>query len=110
MRRLTSISFPIPRLTANFNARVLHDGQNFDEQQGDAIVGEPAQTDTLGFRWSAVNNLFLSPGELAADEWRASRAADEEAAEREMRQFVWALPVAPAQWQQSGHSPRPRSP
>ena len=43
-----------------------------------------------------MNNLFLTPGDLAADEWRASRAADEESAEREMRQFVWAVPVAPA--------------
>src|SRR4051794_37244842 len=34
-------------------------------------------TDTLGFRWSAVNNLFVTSGDLAADEWRASRAADE---------------------------------
>jgi phage terminase large subunit GpA-like protein len=81
------------RVAANLAARVLHDGQCVDEQGGTA--GEPPATDTLGFRWSAVNNLFLSPGELAADEWRASRAADEDAAEREMRQFVWALPVAP---------------
>src|SRR3954470_11066565 len=91
------------RVTANMNAKVLHDGQTLDEQGG--VPGEPPQTDTLGFRWSAVNNLFLTPGEIAADEWRASRAADEEAAEREMRQFVWALPVAPAQWQQSALEP-----
>src|SRR6185436_11789536 len=31
-----------------------------------------------------------------ADEWRASRSADEENAERKMRQFVWCLPVVPA--------------
>jgi hypothetical protein len=93
------------RVAANLHGRVLHDEQSFDVQQADVIVGQPPQTDTLGFRWSAVNNLFLSPGELAADEWRASRAADEEAAEREMRQFVWALPVAPAQWQQSALEP-----
>ena len=58
-------------------------------------MGEPPATDTLGFRWSVVNNLFLSPGDFAADEWRAARSADEENAEREMRQFVWCIPVAP---------------
>ena len=94
------------RVTADVNGRVLHEGQSFDEQQqADVIIGEPPQTDTLGFRWSAVNNLFLSPGEIAADEWKASRAADEEAAEREMRQFVWALPLAPAAWRQSQLEP-----
>ena len=41
-----------------------------------------------------MNNLFLTAGDIASDEWRASRASDEENAEREMRQFVWCLPVA----------------
>jgi phage terminase large subunit GpA-like protein len=40
-------------------------------------------------------------GDLAADEWRASRASDEENAEREMRQFVWCLPVVPQKWEQT---------
>lgn len=52
-------------------------------------------SDTLGFRWSAVHNRFLSPGDLAVDEWRSNRAPDEENVERKMRQFVWCLPVAP---------------
>ena len=91
------------RVEANLGARVLHDGQTIDENGG--VSGEPPQTDTLGFRWSAVNNLFLSPGEIAADEWRASRASDEEAAEREMRQFVWALPLAPSAWRQAQLEP-----
>ncbi len=59
------------------------------------------QTDTLGFRWSAVNNLFLEAGDFAADEWRASKSPDEENAEREMRQFVWCVPVAPTKWVQT---------
>ena len=62
------------------------------------IEGPAPKTDTLGFRWSAVNNLFLSSGEIAADEWKASRAADEENTERERRQFVWCLPIAPTKW------------
>jgi hypothetical protein len=66
-----------------------------------AVTGNPPATDTLGFRWSGVHNLFLTAGDLAADEWRASRAADEESAEREMRQFVWCLPVMPASLSQT---------
>ncbi len=58
----------------------------------------PPATDTLGFRWSAVNNLFSTTSEIAAEEWRASRAADEDNAERERRQFVWCLPVIPTKW------------
>ncbi len=82
------------RVTANAAAKLLHGAQSIDE---DGIVcGEPPADDTLGFRWSGVHNLFLDAGDLAADEWRAARAADEENAEREMRQFVWCLPVAPS--------------
>jgi hypothetical protein len=46
-------------------------------------------------RWSAVNNLFLTAGEIATDEWRASHTPDEENAEREMRQFVGACRSCP---------------
>ena len=73
------------RIDANQKAKLLHDGQSIDG--GGIVSGPPPPTDTLGFRWSAVNNLFLTAGDLAADEWRASHAVDEENAEREMRQF-----------------------
>jgi phage terminase large subunit GpA-like protein len=81
------------RLTANRDARLVHDGQTID---GPTIEGEPTATDTLGFRWSAVHNLFLTAGDFAADEWRAARAPDEDNAEKELRQFVWCIPVAPS--------------
>ncbi len=87
------------RVAANAAARLLHEGQTIDA--AGVINGDPPQTDTLGFRWSAVNNLFLSAGDLAADEWRASHAANEETAEREMLQFVWCRPVAPAKLAQT---------
>lgn len=87
------------RIAANNLARLLHDGQQVNEQ-GD-VRGDLPATDTLGFRWSAVNNLFLTSADLAADEWRAGRAADEENAEREMRQFVWCLPTVPSKWEQT---------
>jgi phage terminase large subunit GpA-like protein len=79
------------RLKANQRAKLLHAGQAIDAA-GD-IQGEVTDVDTLGFRWSGVHNLFLTPGDLAADEWRAVRAADEENAEREMRQYVWCVPI-----------------
>jgi phage terminase large subunit GpA-like protein len=87
------------RRTANLGARLLHEGQSIDE--AGVVSGPVPPTDTLGFRWSAVNNLFLSAGELAADEWRARRSPDEENAEKEMRQFVWCIPVAPTKWQET---------
>lgn len=87
------------RTQANLAGRLLHHGQTVDASG--TIHGAPPATDTLGLRWSAVNNLFLDAGDFAADEWRASRAPDEENAEREMRQFVWCLPVAPSKWSET---------
>jgi len=85
---------PEQRTIANSQGKLIHNGQSINEQG--SITGGLPSTDTLGFRWSGVNNLFLSAGELAADEWRASHSSDEENAEREMRQFVWCLPVLPS--------------
>ncbi|MDZ4689083.1 MAG: terminase gpA endonuclease subunit [Planctomycetaceae bacterium] len=92
------------RILANDHAMLLHDGQSVDGQSGDSsdvVVGDAPHTDTLGFRWSAVNNLFLTAGEVAADEWRASRSSDEESADRELRQFVWCIPVVPTKLTQT---------
>jgi phage terminase large subunit GpA-like protein len=86
-------------VSANAEARLLHAGQSIDEDG--RVRGNPPMTETLGFRWSAANNLFLTSGDLAADEWRAARAPDEENAEREMRQFVWCLPVVPSKLDQT---------
>jgi phage terminase large subunit GpA-like protein len=87
------------RAQANTAARLLHEGQTIDD--AGAVGGALPQTDTLGFRWSAVNNLFLTAGEVAADEWRASHSTDEENSERELRQFVWCLPVLPTKLNQT---------
>jgi phage terminase large subunit GpA-like protein len=85
---------PEQRTEANRHIRLVHQGQEVDD--GGNVPGDAVATDTLGFRWSAIHNLFLTPADLAADEWRAARSADEDNAEREMRQFVWCLPVAPS--------------
>ena len=87
------------RHEANLRAQLVHRDQTIDTEGN--LEGEPPATDTLGFRWSAVNNLFATPGEIAADEWRASHSPDEENAKREMRQFVWCLPLAPVKWEET---------
>jgi phage terminase large subunit GpA-like protein len=87
------------RTSANLDCRLLHEGQSIDDEG--TVTGSAPETDTLGFRWSAVNNLFLSSGEIGADQWRASRSPDEENAEREMCQFVWCIPVAPSSWKET---------
>ena len=84
------------RVEANKHGMIMHGAQNVNENG--YIVGELPKTETLGFRWSAIHNLFLTAGDIAADEWRASRSAEEENAEREMRQFVWCLPVLPSRY------------
>lgn len=54
------------RVKANLGAKVVHEGQTI-KVEGKVIGSAPA-TDTLGFRWSGVHNLFLTAGDLAADE------------------------------------------
>jgi phage terminase large subunit GpA-like protein len=85
------------RVQANALCKLLHRDQKLVDGE---VAGDLPQTDTLGFRWSGVNNLFATAGDLAADEWRAARAGDEDNAEREMRQFVWCLPSQPQKWEQ----------
>jgi phage terminase large subunit GpA-like protein len=82
------------RDTANAHAILLHRGQAVS---GDppAVQGDAPHTRTLGFRWSAVNNLFVSAADVGVDEWRARHEPDEANAEKEMLQFVWALPYEP---------------
>ncbi|MFQ5507119.1 MAG: phage terminase large subunit family protein, partial [Planctomycetota bacterium] len=78
------------RREANLRGQLLHRGQEIDEKG--KIAGPLPQTQTLGFRWSHVNNFFSSAGNAGAEEWRKPRAVDEENAEKELCQFTWALP------------------
>lgn len=81
------------RKAANAKSRLLHRGQEVAPEG--AIVGAAVRTDTLGFRWSAVDNHFRSAGLAGQAEWKGARASDEENAEKELRQFVWCLPYEP---------------
>jgi len=56
------------------------------------IEGGDPPVFTLGFRATAANNLFSSPGALGMREWKAAYDIDQRNAQKEMHQFVWALP------------------
>lgn len=75
------------------NAILVHRGQSVDNRG--RITGDPPQTQTLGFRWSAIDNPFQSAGDVGAEEWLANKSRDKENAEKKQRQFVFALPYDP---------------
>jgi phage terminase large subunit GpA-like protein len=81
------------RIAANHDAILLHGDQTADSDG--TIHGERPITDTLGFRWSAVNNLFWSQAFIAGEEWKAAREEDRENAEKERLQFCWVKPYRP---------------
>lgn len=78
------------RAGAQRDMRLLHEGQSIDKNG--AVAGDAPRTDTLGFRWTAANNLLIPIGQIAQKEWKAARDPDEENSEKKIRQFVWALP------------------
>lgn len=71
-------------------AVLVHRGQEID--RAGVIHGPIPETQTLGFRWSAIDNPFTDAGSLGAEEWKAFRSRDRENSEKKMRQFFWALP------------------
>jgi phage terminase large subunit GpA-like protein len=87
------------RRAANLKGKLLHRGQSIDAAGG--IHGDPPETNTLGFRWSAIDNHLLTAGDVAVDEWVASREENVETVERRLCQFVWATPPAPTAWQEA---------
>lgn len=72
---------------------LVHRGQQVDA--AGLVTGEVPQTQTLGFRWSAIDNPFVTAADLGAEEWTAARSKDRENAEKKMRQFVWSVPYEP---------------
>lgn len=81
------------RFAAAERAVLLHRGQKV--LKNGRIIGKPPATRTLGFRWGAIDNPFVTAGQLGAEEWRAKRSIDQENAEKKQRQFVWCLPYDP---------------
>jgi phage terminase large subunit GpA-like protein len=79
------------RVEMNRRAKVVHRGQTVDREG--VVHGDPPETETLGFRWNAFNNMFWTSGEIAAKEWAVKHAtSSEESLERELCQFYWAIP------------------
>jgi phage terminase large subunit GpA-like protein len=81
------------RVESNHKAKLVHKGQEITDDGH--IVGPMPPTRTLGFRWSAYHNLFTDAAELAAEEWQGKNAADQDNAEKALRQFRWCLPYEP---------------
>lgn len=79
------------RVLANQDPKLVHRGQDIDDATGE-IIGVMVPTDTLGFRWTCVNNLLIPMSLIGRREWKAKNSPDEEDSEREMCQFVWARP------------------
>jgi phage terminase large subunit GpA-like protein len=83
------------RIEANHRAVLVHRGQEVDPDGN--VTGDLPATNTFGFRWTAVNSV-MNPKRLsrvASKEWRVKLAADEDAADRDVRQSEWALPHEP---------------
>lgn len=99
------------RTQANADAVLVHRGQDPPAEGAEAGEHPPVisssgsmiggcgpmpQTHTLGFRYTAVHNQFLSAADVAVDEWKAARAPDQDEAEITQLQQVWVLPHKPA--------------
>ncbi|MDH3601972.1 MAG: phage terminase large subunit family protein, partial [Candidatus Tectomicrobia bacterium] len=79
----------LDRVRANHKSQVLHRGQSL---VGGEVEGNAPSTYTLGFRWSAVNNLLTPASDVGLDEWHGARAPDEDNEQRKLSQFVWSIP------------------
>lgn len=88
------------RAKANAGGKLVHAGQEITPEG--QIVGEPRRTDTLGFRWTAVNNLLRTAGDIGAEEWKGSRSADPDNDEKKLRQYNWAIPAESPELDLSG--------
>lgn len=85
------------RIEANRDCKLAHKGQTV--LPNGTINGPMPDTDTLGFRWTCVNDLISDDRiqNAAAKEWRAKFAEDQDEAERDIRQSDWALPAESAE-------------
>jgi len=59
------------------------------------IVHDDDGAATLGIRYTAAQNMLLSAGYVAREEWLASRRPDSEALRRRLAQQMWATPPPP---------------
>jgi hypothetical protein len=71
----------------------VHRNQTIDKRG--RIHGDAPETDTFTLRVNSFWNLFWSTGFIGGEEWAAQRDKDAESAERRMRQWYWAIPIEP---------------
>jgi phage terminase large subunit GpA-like protein len=81
------------RLRQLQNCRLKHKGQII--LPDGSVTGEIPQSKTMGFRYSAATNTFVTAGIVGADEWRGAREVNSDNAEKELLQWTWALPARP---------------
>lgn len=79
----------VERFEANQHSLVVHKGQEVKDGQ---VVGPYPKTSTLGFRWSAVDNMFRTSAYLGRAEWTKSREVDQDSATKALDQFQYAIP------------------
>lgn len=80
----------IARGVMNRHGIPVHRGQSVD--WAGRITGAEPETDTLGFRYSAFDNMLQTAADVGAAEWRAAQAANPDNAERSMCQDFHARP------------------
>lgn len=78
------------QLAANQAGVLVHRGQTVSDSG--RVEGPVPRTDCFGFRFSAVDNYFVTAGVLGQELWKAARAIDQDNAERYLAQQVFALP------------------
>lgn len=81
------------RLKQLQNCKVRHKGQTI--LKDGTIAGQIVPSKTMGFRYSAATNTFVTAGIVGADEWKGQREVDQDNAEKELLQWTWALPAKP---------------
>jgi phage terminase large subunit GpA-like protein len=83
------------RLQQLRNCKVRHKGQTI--LKDGTVAGQIVPSKTMGFRYSAGTNTFVTAGIVGADEWKGKREIDQDNAEKELLQWTWALPAKPSQ-------------
>lgn len=79
------------RREMNLRAVLVHRGQEVSPEG--IVTGDPPETDTLGFRWSAFNNLLSPVSLIGMEEWAAAHSEDPAAADIVLKQQVWCIPA-----------------
>lgn len=77
------------RKQSNLAGVLVHKGQTIENG---AVTGPRPPTFTLGFRWSAVNNLFVPAGMIGMEEWKLSQNQENTSLEKSLFQFRHAIP------------------